>query len=292
MQLPWRTTFRGGFLNTCFFSPIRRSRLRWHRRHTTSYRNDEITVVIPIRNRADHRLRNALATLRAQDYPRQLVRIEVVDYGSTPESLEKTEVMCAGFDANLTKLVALGVWNKAKCANYAIKRCRSEFLLSADADNLFPPNFISEMIRALRANPLAVVYSQMLDLEQDTLPLLIRLNEENLDVPYAELEKLGVARGAGDKHPGTFGSATLFFQQIRGYDEQYEEWGWEDNDIKQRFLHFGLDLISISDKARFLHQWHPKGEGVQDWTQSRERNQRYFENNSTIVRNPVRWGEG
>lgn len=292
MALPWRATYRGGLINTCLIAPARRLQLSWNLRKTTTYLADEVTVAIPIRNRADHRLRNALATLRAQDYPRHLVKIEVVDYGSSSDALEKVEVLCAQFEASLTKLHVTNVWNKAKCANYAIKRCRSEFLLSADADNLFPHNFISEMVHALRANPLSVVYSKMLDLEQDTLSLLIRLNEQNLNVPYAELEKLGVARGAGNKHPGTFGTATAFFQQIRGYDEQYEEWGWEDNDIMRRFLYLGLDLISISDRAKFLHQWHPKGEGVRDWTESRERNLRYFNSNSTVVRNPICWGEG
>jgi glycosyltransferase involved in cell wall biosynthesis len=249
-------------------------------------------VIIPVRNRADHRLRNALATLRQQKYPRHLINIEVVDYGSNQDAVIKLEALCQRFEAQLTKLPARGVWNKSKCANYAIKRCQSEFILSADADNIFPENFIAEMVRVLRRTPLSVVYSQMLDLEEEALPILIQISEDNLDVPYRDLEQIGLARGAGDKHPGTFGLSTFLLQYIRGYDEEYEEWGWEDNDLMTRFLRLGLDLVSISDRARFLHQWHPKGEGVADWVASRDRNKKYFEQTTTIIRNKVKWGEG
>lgn len=290
-MLPWRLTHRGGFLNTCIRAPVRRWLLR-RRLGKSAYMRDAITVVIPIRNRADHRLRNTLSTLAAQDYPNELIQIIVVDYGSEVESKRNTAILCNKFKAQLIELPGKGVWNKSKCANYAIKRCQTKFLMSADADNLFPTNFISELINALKHEPLSVTYSQMLDLDEETVPQLIELSEQDLDVPYEALERAAISRGGGDKHPGTFGTYTLFFHLIRGYDEQYEEWGWEDNDIMERFMRLGLDRISIKPKANFLHQWHPKGEGTKNWHDSAKQNRRYYETSTTIARNPIKWGEG
>lgn len=292
MKLPWRLTHRGGIFNTCVRAPLRRWRLRRQLLNKSAYVPNAITVVIPVRNRADHRLRNTLSTLAAQDYPRELIQITVVDYGSAMEARRSTASLCTEYNAKIIELPGKGVWNKPKCANYAIKRCQTEFLMSVDADNIFPTNFISELISALKSEPLSVVYSQMLDLDEDRVPLLMELSERNLSVPYEELEKTAVSRGAGDKHPGTFGTYTLFFNFIRGYDEQYEEWGWEDNDIMERFIRLGLERISIKTKAKFLHQWHPKGEGSKNWRQSAMRNRIYYEGTSSIMRNQKGWGEG
>lgn len=293
INFPWRMVHRGGVVNTCFIAPFRRLWLRNRLGRETGFSKGEITVVIPVRNRGDHRLRNALSSLRAQDYPKELLKICVVDYGSSSASLSKIELLCFQFDCQLIRIDASGVWNKSKCANYAIKRCVSEFVLSADADNIFSKNFVREAVSVLNQDRLSVVYSQMLDLEEGILPALLAFSENNVEVPYGQLEAHGVARGAGLKHPGTFVTATLFFHVIHGYDENYEEWGWEDNDVMHRFYMLGLNLVSISDRARFLHQWHPKGEGVRDWTESKDRNRAYFEKNFSIVkRNLEGWGEG
>jgi glycosyltransferase involved in cell wall biosynthesis len=280
-------------LNTCLFVPARRRKLRQLLARDQDFKRDEVTVVIPVRNRADYRLRNALVTLRSQDYPEELVKIVVVDYGSELEAVDATARLCRESDATMHSLKVNGVWNKARCANYAIKRCGSEFLMSADADNIFASNFLSASIATLRRNPLAVVYSQMLDMEEESSSLLRAFAENKQPVPYAKLEFLGVPRGAGVKHPGTFITSTLFFHHIRGYDEHYQEWGWEDNDIMQRFHLLGLDLESISASARFMHQWHPKGEGVRDWRDSAGRNKEYFDRNAgRVFRNSEGWGEG
>ena len=45
-------------------------------------KKEDITVVIGVKNRFDHRLENAFKSIRSQDYPQKLIKITLVDYDS------------------------------------------------------------------------------------------------------------------------------------------------------------------------------------------------------------------
>lgn len=56
---------------------------------------------------------------------------------------------------------------------------------------------------------------------------------------------------------------TALLHLIRGYDESYELWGGEDDDLFRRLVTLGLERRDLtSDEAFYLHQWHPEYEGI------------------------------
>jgi hypothetical protein len=79
---------------------------------------------------------------------------------------------------------------------------------------------------------------------------------------------------------------------VRGYDEYYQEWGSEDDDLMRRFKYLGLESRVLDSGSFYLHQWHPKYEGLPDGrnTAQIERNRLYFEKNHSILRNDRDWG--
>ena len=46
------------------------------------------------------------------------------------------------------------------------------------------------------------------------------------------------------------------FKIIRGYDEDFEGWGWGDEDFAARIKRMGLKEIWIEDKTSIFHQGH------------------------------------
>ena len=79
---------------------------------------------------------------------------------------------------------------------------------------------------------------------------------------------------------------------IRGYDEHYEVWGSEDNDLMRRFRYLGLRPQTLDSGSFYLHQWHPKFEGVAggEHAPAIRRNLAYFWRNRSILRNDRDWG--
>ena len=48
------------------------------------------------------------------------------------------------------------------------------------------------------------------------------------------------------------------FEAVNGFDERYEGWGLEDDDLALRLLLFGVPGRALIEGARAFHQWHPR----------------------------------
>lgn len=284
--LPWRMTCRGGLINTMLRVPIRRLRLSRVAGRLLALGRGDITVVIGTRNQADFRLRNALRSLRTQQYPRALVKITVVDYASALPVHQEVAAVCAQFEARMIRVDNRPRWNRAHALNVGIRQADTTFTLTSDVDILFENTYISEAISALQRDPLSVIYSQTWDLPRAAIPFVAG---EVPSASFAELRAQCTARPWGDGINATF---THFYHLVRGYDETYEVYGVEDVDLRRRFNWFGLTARSITNRACFIHQWHPANPGKSpgEGHDACERNQRYFESARGIIRNSQDWG--
>ena len=97
-----------------------------------------------------------------------------------------------------------------------------------------------------------------------------------------------------DLHSSIAITYTAYFRLICGYDEYYEGWGREDADLMRRFRALGLQRRALPSSSFYLHQWHPKFEGLTDEEQARsiERNAAHYRAQRSIVRNGRDWGLG
>lgn len=287
--LPWRMRHLGGPLNTLLLCPLRRRALRASISRSLGGGRQDITVVIGARNRGDFRLRNALAAIRAQTYPRDLVRIIVVDYGSDPSQAAATESLTRRFGGDYLGVETTGPWNRAHCLNIGIRQAKTALVQTGDVDILFADNYLEECVDRLSKDPLQYAHCLCTDLPEECNGILT-----SDEVPTPQL--LRTLRDQGRSRPGGMGIIAIhrqFLERLRGYDEFFDTYGGEDLDLVQRLQCLGLTCADLGDKSFYLHQWHPPFR-IQDreaFEAIAQRNRAYVKQACSMIRNPEHWGE-
>lgn len=252
----------------------------------------DIGVVVGVRDRCDHRLNNALRSLRDQTYSRGQVHIVLVDYGSGREHARCLAATCSRFEATYVRVDDGGVWSRSHCLNIGIRHCDTRMLLVSDVDMVFSENYLADAVRALEADPLAFVCSTMWDLPPTSVDAARAAGEGADPLPMRQWKAVCTPRRGWELHPSVAMTYTEYFRMLRGYDEYYQVWGYEDRDLVRRFERLGLTAAMPDGGSFYLHQWHPKFEGVADQgTQGQiARNKAHFQDSLTIVRNGPGWG--
>ena len=267
----------------------------WLRRAVLSgqlSRPDDITVLIGVRNRSDYRIVNALRSIRGQTYPAQLVRIVVVDYGSEPTSALLTREVCRQHGAEYVRVDDAAVWSRSRCLNVGIRRTGTKYLMTSDVDVVLSPQYLSDAVQALKISPLSVICSPMLDLPEESAEIFRRSADTGEELQLDHWKALCSPRFGAEFHPSLAVTHTALYQLIRGYDEYYEVWGVEDDDLMRRFRYLGLDPKTLDSGSFYLHQWHPKFEGVPEGEHAPQirRNRAHFKENYSVLRNDSNWG--
>ena len=87
-------------------------------------------------------------------------------------------------------------------------------------------------------------------------------------------------------------SARPLFHVARGYDEYYEVWGNEDDDLYRRFRYLGLRPKALGPESFYMHQWHAESARGRDGKNAEQvrRNQLYLAKARSILRNDDGWG--
>ena len=253
---------------------------------------DDVTVLIGVRNRSDYRIVNALRSIRNQDYPFGRVTALVVDYGSDASEAQRLREICRAHGAELERVDGVDLWSRSRCLNVGLRRVRTRYVMTSDADLVLSPEYVADAVSVVRADPLSIACSVALDLPEDTVEVM-RAAAERGELPdlRALARRTGV-RLDGALHPSIALTHTAFHRAIRGYDEFFEGWGREDDDLMRRFEALGLGRAPVPDRSFYLHQWHPKFEGIpsEDRARLSELNDaRYFGTHS-ILRNDANWG--
>ncbi len=284
--LPWRIEKvlrkRGTILNTILFAPFRRIFVLNKKYLSTS---KDIDVVIPIRNIEPFRLYHALCSVSKQIYSYGSVQAIVVDYGSDRIVRQEAEGICSRFKTKYIYIHTEGPWNKARALNIGIKSSASTFIVSSDVDIMFSEHFFESAVRLLLQYPLGVVYSYCLDLPEETNDLLIRAYNSDEIVEMEGLRSVAVKRWERLSY-GIHVTFRRYYEYINGYDETYEGWGKEDDDLLRRFVWLGLDPLTLYDSSSYYcHIWHEKWGGL--ITEKKEkmmkRNKTYFETGGRMI---------
>lgn len=260
-------------------------------------RPDDVTILIGIRDRSDHRLTLALRTIREQTYPAELVRIMVIDYGSDRSHAARVAEQCAEYRAEYLRVDGVDRWSRGRCLNIGIRRVTTKYLITSDADILFSRSYIAHAIEALRSTPLAVFCAPMLDLPEDSVDDLRAVARSGAPLPLDDWKRAGTPRHDWATHPSIVITLATYYRMVRGFDEFFELWGSEDVDMLRRLTRLGLDRLALtSEDAFYLHQWHPKYENLhaaRDRTEHAiRRNADHRRRSHSILRNPDGWGEG
>lgn len=253
---------------------------------------EDVGVIIGIRDRFDFRIENTFKSLRNQDYDKNLIKIILVDYGSRAKYILKLKKLCQRYNVEYVRVRRLEHWNRSHCLNIGIKRAQTKYILLSDMDIVFEYNYISEAVKELQKNPYQIIFSEFFEILEGGVT-------ERTDVIRDYNKLLSRCKTRNERtqmYDYTFGLGMImtlngFFHQVRGFDENYKVWGWEDEDMVERLRMIGLELKKL-ETSSFVHQWHPRYEGVREEDKHyMQENLNYFRKSFTIQRNLFGWGE-
>ncbi|MFD6431250.1 galactosyltransferase-related protein [Streptomyces venezuelae] len=222
----------------------------------------DVQVVIPFRDRAGGtRTRNLLACLRAladqEGGPGH--RVTVVETDSEP----RTREALAGVVDRYVFARKDGLFNKAWAVNVGVVQATreaapgSEYVCVLDADILVDRHFVARNTARLRdgghGTHLPFRWSLSLDAPSTLRAIGLRNDEGAADVPASVLRGLLLREPPG----GCVWLRADVFHAVGGFDERYEGWGGEDDDVVAR-LGAAAPLHRYEDAL--LHLDHPRPE--------------------------------
>ncbi|MFD8811941.1 glycosyltransferase family 2 protein [Streptomyces sp. NPDC059627] len=220
-------------------------------------------VLIPFRDReGGARTRNLLACLRAladqTEGPGH--RVTVVESDSRPRSRTLLEPLVDRYVFAPKE----GLFNKSWAVNVGAVDAQNDplpYLCVLDADILVDNSFVARNVARLVAGEhgthLPFSWSLSLDAPSSRNAIELRTGRGAPDVPGALLRGLLLREPPG----GCVWLRTEVFHAVGGFDERYEGWGGEDDDIVAR-LAAAAPLVRYDDQL--LHLDHPRPRMTRD----------------------------
>jgi glycosyltransferase involved in cell wall biosynthesis len=240
-----------------------------------------LSVVIPIRNRSGIRLENCLRALRWQTLAPEFVEIVLSDFGSDAEHATSIETLSNRYGATVVSTDTTETWNRSRALNIGLQAARGERILCTDADMLFAPDFLSVVMDELNQSPdEALVVCRCRDLPSEVPEQL--WSADDFDALKAQ-SPFREAMGTGACHA----TSRAWFESIRGYDERYVFWGFED--LVSRAEKCGLRLRWIHNRTSMLHQWHRTLKRDKIWWKYAN-HLRFLMTRYRVEKNPGGWG--
>ncbi len=198
---------------------------------------DKITVIITIRNREAHRIRDQVNSIREHGADPSF---HIIDYGSDKTYSSDYRKVCAELGLRYTHMYSEGLpWNKCRAINYGAKTAQTPYIATSDVDMLYT------------SNP----FQWCLDNYAEKKMYHIR---------GCWMDKTGKREKAKDAGPGNYGFYQFIgknaFDRTGGYDERIVYWGQEDHDWPARLKKTGYEMVWLPEPHRLYHQWHKPSE--------------------------------
>lgn len=191
-----------------------------------------VSVLIAARNE-EANIGRTLSDILAQDFPKELLEIIVVDDHSTDNTSAIVQSF-AGKGVRLLKLNEAEPLNsyKKKAISEAIAMASGELIITTDADCRMGQNWLATVIGYMEESGSLLVSSPVVYSEEKSF------FERLQTLEFLYLIGLGAA-GIGNKHPSTCNGANLAYRR----DAFYEMGGFN-----------GIDHLASGDDELFLHK--------------------------------------
>ena len=234
----------------------------------------DIAVLVSSFERPQHLLR-VLHSLAAQEGVEGRFEVVVTDDGSRDQTLRLAD----DFASRAPFRVKVSThphetFQLARCRNEGVRASSAPYLLFLDGDCMVPPDHLRIHLERAQRKVVQAGYCVLLD-EQTTATLSVDdvLSGRFLELASdQELKKLAKMHRKARfyewiGHPskpklfgGNVGIHREDYESVNGYDEAFEGWGCEDDDLRIRLRQAGVRVRSILGWTRTYHLWHPKGE--------------------------------
>ncbi|MDQ7005727.1 MAG: glycosyltransferase [Acidobacteriota bacterium] len=231
----------------------------------------EFSLLVSTFERPEH-LELTLLSIASQRGADGLFEVVVTDDGSRDRTPRVVEDFARSVDFPVRWLTHEHQgFQLARCRNEGVRAARAPYLLFLDGDLVLPPDHLRRHLQVRR--PGVVFGGDCCRLDEATSRRvsheLVRAGRIATLAPRDELRRLaGVHRKARlynllrhPTRPKLFGGTIAIWKQdyerVNGYDERFEGWGCEDDDLRLRLKKAGLRIESILGTTFTYHVWHP-----------------------------------
>ena len=219
-------------------------------------------------------LQLSLASVAGQQGVAGKLELIVTDDGSTDD----TSAIVERFARSVDFPVAFTThphrsFQLARCRNEGVAVSKSPYLVFLDGDCILPKNFVLQHLAHRR--PGVAMTGDCFRLDEETS---VRIDERAVrDGNYlgcvSRTEKRRLRRADRKARLYNLLRTSLEaqvarrqcwrvwrcdFERVNGYDEDFEGWGCEDDDLGLRLRKTGLRIESIMRWTRAYHVWHPR----------------------------------
>jgi len=159
----------------------------------------------------------------------------------------------------------------AQCRNEGVLNSTAPYLVFLDGDCIIPPDYLRHHLA--RRRPRVAITGDCCRLDRETSERIdeevIRSGEFMKWAPRSERKRLDRERlkawyyslTRNRNRPKLFaGTAAMWredYERVNGYDENFQGWGCEDDDLRSRLTRSGVRVQSILWRTFSYHLWHP-----------------------------------
>jgi glycosyltransferase involved in cell wall biosynthesis len=230
----------------------------------------EIALLMSTYQRPAH-LRLALESVAMQQGVDGQMELVVTDDGSTDETAAIVEEFArsAPFPVGFTTHPHT-TFRLSRCRNEGVKASSAPYLLFLDGDCVLPRDHVQ--MHLLRRRPGTVMAGDCCRLDEASSAQLtrdvVRSGQFRQWAPRDEVRRLAkLDRSARFyrliRHPtkpkiigNNVGIWRSDYESVNGYDENFQGWGCEDDDLRQRLRRAGVGIASILRWTHTYHVWH------------------------------------
>jgi glycosyltransferase involved in cell wall biosynthesis len=231
----------------------------------------EVALLLSTYQKPRH-LQLSLASIALQQGVAGMMELVVTDDGSTDETPSIVEQFARTVDFPVRFTTHRHrAFQLARCRNEGVAASVAPYILFLDGDCALPPDFVQQHLRRRRQG--LVMTGDCYRLEPEVSARIdetvIRRGDYHQWVSHAEVRRL-VRRDRKARWynmlrhrskpkllGGNVGIWRSDFERVNGYDEDFEGWGCEDDDLGYRLRKAGLRIESIMRWTRAYHLWHP-----------------------------------
>jgi glycosyltransferase involved in cell wall biosynthesis len=210
--------------------------------------------------------------------------VVVADDGSGEETVARVRALTRRYD-----FPVVHAWHpregprRAATRNNGIRHASGDYLVFLDADFAVLPGAVRSHVAAARPGFFAAgrckytteaqarrilaegASESLLESIYRELPEEPVEKEHRRFVRHALLRRLGLSGPRRLTFGGHFSAFRSDVEAVNGYDENYVEWGGEDQDLALRMVLAGFRGTSVIRTARVLHLWHSREMGAKHW---------------------------
>jgi len=257
----------------------------------------EIALLVSTYQRPAH-LKRALTSIALQEHVAGRFEVVVTDDGSEDETAEIVEQFSqtVEFPVRFTTH-AHKDFQLARCRNEGVAASTAPYVLFLDGDCLLPPGHVAAHLARRRRGVVMGGYCCRLDraTSERITDQAIRTNEYLAWAPRSERRTLAwmdiKARFYSFiRHPtkpklfgGNIAIWRTDYERVNGYDQNFNGWGCEDDDLRLRLRKADVHIESILRWTHTYHLWHPtEASNPKEWQDGR--NVRYLHREVRLTR--------